>query len=424
MPFCATLYNQDKFENLTDVIAPPFDKITPAERRFLISRTEYNVSRLIVGQEKIDGYYENEFYESVPKLIKKWIRDGILEHTTTPALYYLVQYFQGPDSICHIRKGFIALIPIEDYATEKLYPLSRLSDDVIKDRLRLLKASKTNFNQIFFAYQDPENRINKILDEAQTRAIKTLHAEDETNGVRNILYVIQEEDVIQEVQSLMATQSALVTDGYFRLETIKQFRDEHIDETGIDQTDADYTMGYFACTNDFGSKIYPTHRVLHDIPDFSDILFKEKLKKYFSFYTIDYEDIRIDNEDMIITFVEKDGTVSELELNNEGKALLKSRIENPALSKLDTVILNEIVLKEIMQMSNETIQNTDSINYHFTLESFWEDIRGNGQAGFILNYPNTTLIYELATNGIQLPRHTTYFFPKLSTGLVMREMED
>ena len=143
LPFCGTIYNPEKFPNLTDIIAPPYDVISPEERRFLLNRSVHNAVRLILGEEKQGDYFEDAFYEGAHSMMKRWREDKTLLHMEQPGIFYLHQFFKGPDGEDHIRKGFIALMPIEEYGPDTVRAHERTMKGPKLDRMRLTETTRT-----------------------------------------------------------------------------------------------------------------------------------------------------------------------------------------------------------------------------------------------------------------------------------------
>ncbi len=424
LPFCGTIYNPEKFPNLSDILAPPYDVISPEERRFFLSRSLYNSARLILGEQKQGDYFEDSFYENARDSMKQWREEGILLHLEQPAIFYLHQFFKGPDGADHIRKGFIALMPIEEYGPDTVRAHERTMKGPIFDRLRLTETARTNFSQIFFTYQDEKNQVVQVLDEAIGKASLKLDGEDTASGVENICYLIQDEEAITEVQSLMEDEPVFIADGHHRYETLKQYRDKRCAETGISETDANYIMGYFACSQDPGLQIYPTHRTVHDLADFSDSKLMAGIYEHFEVLNMDADDIELGHDHRVMVMSNPSGEIFSLRLKDDVYLDLKHQLSDPLLAEMDTVILEEVVFKKIMGLSDDEIHSHSNINFHHDLTTFWEDLRGDAQAGWILNYPNTQVIFELAGRGLRLPQKSTYFYPKLPTGFVFRELED
>lgn len=424
LPFCGTIYNPKEFPNLSDIIAPPYDVISPEERRFFLSRSRYNCARLILGDEKQGDYFEDAFYEGTRDLLRQWHEEGTLCKREQPGLYFLHQFFTGPDGEQHIRKGFIALMPLAPYGADTVRAHEKTHAGAIKDRLRLTTVTKTNFSQIFFTYQDSTNAVIKLLDESLPKAVLKLDGKDEATGVDNICYLIEDEDVIAQVQEIMEDKPVFIADGHHRYETHSQYQQQCLAESDLTEIDANYIMGYFSCAQDKGLKVYPTHRTLRGLPDFSYQIVQDKIFEYFDVQKIEAEDIELgtDHREMIMSGI--DGDPMLLRLKEDAYNALRHELADPILAEMDTVILEEIILKGILKLTDEDLQAHRYIEYHRDIEGFWEALRTGSQIGWIMNYPDNNILFEIGGRGLRLPQKSTYFFPKLPTGIVFRELED
>jgi uncharacterized protein (DUF1015 family) len=424
LPFCGTIFNPQEFPNLTDVIVPPYDVITPEERRFYLARSRFNSARLILGDEKVGDYFEDDFYSGAKALLKQWHEEGHLIKREQPGLYFLHQFFTGPDGVQHIRKGFIALMPIADYGADTVRAHERTHQGPIKDRLRLTAETRTNFSQIFFTYQDPQNAIIELLDESIPKAVVKIDGQDQATGVENVCYLIEDVEVITRVQQMMEHKPVFIADGHHRYETLRQYQAQRLAETGLTEIDANYIMGYFACAQDTGLQVYPTHRSIRGLPDFSYQILLDGLFEYFEVLKMDADDIELGYDHRQMIMANEDGEPMLLRIREKAYNELRHSLDDPLLAEMDTVILEEIVLKGILKISDEDIQHHRYIEYHRDVDGFWQALRTGSQVGWIMNYPNNNILFEIGGRGLRLPQKSTYFFPKLPTGIVFRELED
>jgi len=424
LPFCGTIYAPEKFPNLSDVVAPPYDVISPEERRYFLSRSRYNAARLITGEEHSGDYFEDSFYTGIASLLKQWHTEGILIKREQPGILFMHQFFTGPDGERHLRKGFIALMPLENYGADTVRAHERTHLGPIKDRLRLTIAARTNFSQILFTYQDAENRINALLDESLSKAVLTMSGRNDATGVEAICYLIEDEEVVLQVQDLMADRPVFIADGHHRYETMRQYQKKMQIETGVTEIDANYIMGYFACEQDAGLRVYPTHRTLRDLPDFSYQILMDKIFPYFDLETLEHEDIELGHDHRSIIMADRAGEPVRLHLKESAFNDLRHRLPDPLLAEMDTVILEELILKDILKLSEDDLSHHRYLEYHRDLDGFWEALRTGSQVGWLMNYPDNHILFEMGGRGLRLPQKSTYYFPKLPTGFVFRELEN
>lgn len=423
-PFCGIIYNPERFPNLTDVIAPPYDVISEAEKRFLQERSPYNIVRLILGEQRRGDYFEESFYQTAAQLFHQWQAEGILTRLTEPAIFYLHQFFTGPDGHKHLRRGFISLVNIADYGPDTVRAHEHTLKGPVLDRLKLVATTRANFSQVFFTFEDPQNQITQILDEGIAKAVLKLEGRDETAGVDNVCYVIQESEVLDAVQEFMAPKPLFIADGHHRYETLRQYMFQRQRETGLQESDANYVMGYFASSSDPGLVIYPTHRTLKAFPEFSTRQLMDRLYHSFEVTRITADEISLKRDSQVFYMADSDGTIYRLEVKPAALRELELTLPDPRLARLDTVVLDRFILQDILGFSENDRERALRLSYHHDLESFWQAMQAGHVVGWILNYPDPHLIYEIAGGGSRLPPKSTYFYPKLPTGFVLRALED
>ncbi len=423
-PFCGIIYNPERFPNLTDVIAPPYDIISDAEKRFLKERSPYNIVRLILGEQRHGDYFEDSFYQEAARLFNEWQAKEILTRLTEPAVFYLHQFFTGPDGEKHLRRGFIALVNIADYGPDTVRAHEHTLSGPILDRLRLVTTTRANFSQIFFTFEDPENQMTQVLDEGVPKAILKLEGQDETSGVDNVCYVIQDSEILETIQEMMADKPLFIADGHHRYETLRQYMLQRRSETGLEELDANYVMGYFVSSSDPGLVIYPTHRTLKPFPGFSSRQLMDRLYHSFDVTRVSADEISLGHDSRIFFMADGNDTIYRLEVKPAALRELELTLPDPRLARLDTVILDKFIFQDILGFKDNDRERALRLGYHHDLDSFWKAIRQGDVLGWILNYPDPRLIYEIAGGGSRLPPKSTYYYPKLPTGFVLRALED
>ena len=243
-PLNAIVYNQNKVD-IKDVIAPPYDVISEKYREQLYSRSPYNITRLILSNAQ--NPYEDAQYS-----FQKWLSEGILINTEKPAIFYLVQKYNINGKKI-TRKGFIARNKIEDFSSKNILPHEYTMSGPKEDRLKLTKACKANFSQIFMVYSDPQKQIENAIDLTQKPFIEVT----DDQGVENIVYKIEDEKIINLIQNVLKDKTLLIADGHHRYETAINYRNY----IGENVQEANYVMSYFTNMDD-DLLIYPTHMII------------------------------------------------------------------------------------------------------------------------------------------------------------------
>ncbi|PWL76861.1 hypothetical protein DBY21_05895, partial [Candidatus Gastranaerophilales bacterium] len=260
-PLNAIVYNQEKVK-INEVIAPPYDVISEKYRDELYERSPYNITRLILSNA------ENP-YEDAAKSFQNWLSENILVKNEKPVILYLVQKYKlnGKEVV---RKGFIARNKIEDFSTKNILPHEFTMSGPKEDRLKLTKACKANFSQIFMVYSDPEKQIENAVDLSAKPFIDVT----DDNGVQNIVYKIEDDEIISLIERVLADKTLLIADGHHRYETALNYRNSLGENAG----EANYVMSYFTNMDD-DLLIYPTHRIITKWIEPYVLL--ESVKKYF-----------------------------------------------------------------------------------------------------------------------------------------------
>ena len=410
-PIEALIYNTDKVE-IKDVIAPPYDVIDEKYQDDLYKRSKYNIVRLILN--KGDNKYEdakNDF--------NNWKDKEILIKTKKPSIFYLIQQYKNEKGKLIERKGFIARNKIEDFSTKKVLPHEYTMGGPKQDRLNLVSATKAFFSQIFMVYRDDKQIIEKEILPKYLAKTPFVDVCDDLN-VRNIVYIIDDESDIKLVQKTLEDKTLLIADGHHRYETSMNYSKLH-----KENEKAKYVMSYFTNAKDENLVIYPTHRVIEKSIEPDKIL--DAVKKY---YDIDkynskeefLEKIEQENKKQITTglILKNSNDFYVLKLK-EG---IKETIQAPKeLQNIDLVALHELILKKELDFSQDELMAQKGIKYEKRESIAFDAINKEASAVFIMAYPKMDDILNVSNAGLRMPQKSTYFYPKLLSGLVINPLD-
>lgn len=410
-PIEAIVYNQSKVD-MKDVIAPPYDVIDEKYQNDLYSRSEFNIVKLILTKG------ENR-YEDAKKYFEDWKNKEILIKTNKPAIFYIIQQYKNEKGKLIERKGFIARNKIEDFSTKKILPHEYTMGGPKEDRFNLVSACKAFFSQIFMVYEDSEQIIeNKILP----KYINTTPYMDVVDDldVRNIVYLIDDSEDIELIQKTLSNKTLLIADGHHRYETSMNYSKAH-----SDNQKAKYVMSYFTNGKDENLVIYPTHRVIEKNIDGNKIL--EAVKKYYDIdeYTSKEEfldKIEEENKKQITTgLILKDSDkFYVLKLKDGANETIETEAE---LKKLDLTVLHELILKKELNFSQDELMAQNGIKYEKRESVAFEAVKNSACAAFIMAYPKMDDILNISASGLRMPQKSTYFYPKLLSGLVINPLD-
>lgn len=419
-PLNALVYNQEKI-NIKDVIAPPYDVISEKYRDDLYQRSPYNITRLILSNA------ENP-YNDAAESFHKWIEENILIKTDKPVILYLLQKYRlnGKEIT---RKGFIARNKIEDFSTGNILPHEFTMSGPKEDRLKLTKACRANFSQIFMVYSDPEKQIENAVDISSNPFIDVT----DDNGVRNIVWKIEDEKTISLVENVLKDKTLLIADGHHRYETALNYRNFLGENAG----EANYVMSYFTNMDD-DLLIYPTHRIITKWIEPYVLL--ETVKKYFD--VKDYTFTGANKAEVKQEFLKaiekssKDKISMGLYMKNVNKFYLLALREDvnsildeynvpDVLKTLDLTVLHKVILTKELGFTEDEQMAQDGIKYiKVENEAFDMIDLGKAEASFIMAYPKIEDIKRISTAGYRMPQKSTYFYPKLLSGIVINPLQN
>lgn len=435
-PFKGITYNS-KTQNLDKTLfAPPYDVISSAYQDELYGRSPYNVVRLILGKTSDADNDTDNRYTRAANDYTKWLKEGVLVQSEIPKLYYYVQIYKDAKGVEVTRKGFITRCYLEDFESKKVLPHEETMGGPKKDRLALMMTTKTNFSQIFAIYSDPDMFVDKTLESA-CPAKPFVDIVDDDN-VRHIFYEVTDESAIKKVQAAMAEKSILIADGHHRYETALQYRDLKRAENNGDQSeDKAYNsmMIYLANLDDEGLRVYPTHRVLKSAVNISLKDLMQKLKSYFSIKEIKFDDFKqcfpyMESENLNeipVGLVSKQNPGILYILKPDQKKVtegLKKQNVPEMLSKLDVTILHRLILETVMGLDTIELKNQNNIEFIRNEDELSEKYNlQQAEFIFLLSPPDVAMVKDVCMAGFRMPQKTTYFYPKLLSGIVFNSLE-
>lgn len=430
-PLNAIVYNQEKV-NMADVIAPPYDVILDDYRNELENRSDFNIVKLILANNSTDLSDENNRYNVAFENYQKWLSENILVKTEKPCILYLIQNYEKNGKKI-TRKGFIARNRIEDFSSKNILPHEYTMGGPKADRLNLTKKCKANFSQVFLVYSDPQKQIENAIDYTQKPFIDVT----DDLGVQNIVYKIDDEKTLNLIEKVLSDKTCLIADGHHRYETAMNYRNE-MRKTVQNPTDNEpwnYVMSYFTNLED-DLLIFPTHRIITRWIEPYVLL--EKVKKYF-----DVEDFTFDGKtkaEMKAKLLEeiekssKERISMGLYMKNVNKFYLLKLRENvdeildeykvpEVLKTLDLIVLHKAIISKELGYTQEEQMAQDGILYiKQESEAFDMIDMGKAEASFIMAYPKIQDIKRISEAGERMPQKSTYFYPKLLSGIVINPL--
>lgn len=429
-PLNAIVYNQEKVD-LNDVIAPPYDVISDEYREELYHRNNYNIVKLILAKGSTDLADEDNRYNEAKKNFDKWLDEKVLIKLEKPCILYILQKYTTENGREITRKGFIARNKIEDFSTKKILPHEFTMGGPKEDRLRLTKKCQANFSQIFMVYSDAEKQIDNAVDSFRKPFIDVT----DDNGVQNIVYKIEDAKTLSLIEKVLADKTLLIADGHHRYETAMNYRN-YLKEQGVNNPEADYVMSYFTNLDDDNLIVFPTHRIITKWIEPYVLL--DKVKKYYDLTEFEFNgQNKAEVKEKFLQALEdsNEKQISHgLYMKNVNKFYLLALRENVdsildeyevpnELKTLDLTVLHKVLITKEFGYTQEEQMAQDGILYiKQEAEAFDMIDSGKAEASFIMAYPKIKDIKRISEAGYRMPQKSTYFYPKLLSGIVINPL--
>ncbi len=420
-PFSALRYNLRQV-SASQVVTQPYDKITPAMQERYYAASPYNLVRIILGRREAGDNTAENVYTRAAEYGRKWRAEGILEKDSTPSIYSCSQTFTAPSGAIFERRGFIALGRVEDYSAKVVFRHEQTLAKPKADRLDLLRATRTHYEQLFLLYED-SGEIDSLLTTSEKPAID---ASDEYS-VAHRVWQTRDARAIASVQEKMREQKLVIADGHHRYETALNFRNECRPAVKDSNPDAPYefVMMTFVNMNDPGLLVLPTHRVVHSLDSFSAEKFQQAAQEFFATEDVDPA-ITAEKATEILRDQARSGTAF-LAVTADRAFLLHS--PKPAAFRflgglsdrqkaLDVVQLHKCLLEGVLKLSEESIRNQQNLSYLRDAAEAMSQVRNReANIAFLMNPCPVQAVRDVAFAGEVMPQKSTDFYPKLLSGL-------
>ena len=424
-PFQGLCYNPEKV-NIQDVVTEPYDKISPVLQEKYYKRSPYSAVRLVLGKEEKGDNEKQNKYTRAAELLKKWEKAEVLVQAERPQLYAYHQEFKL-DGTKNIRKGFMALVKLEDFSTAIIRPHEKTLSKPKADRLDLMRATHAQLEHIFMLYRDREKKINALLGEV-TSAVKPLFNVKDEYGSRHKVWRVWDDTLVEAITGIMKDKYLLIADGHHRYETACNFAKEN-GAWGQADNPYNYQMMTLFNMDDEGLTILPTHRLLHGLAGLKKDGLLQALSAYFTITKHRYFEemsaeqakatpeqpcfgLYIDKEYNLLKM--KDISVMDREVQVDRSMDWKH---------LDVSILHTLILEKLLGITLEhQAQQTNLTYVRYAEEAISAVDKGEEQLAFFLNPTRIDQVEKIAELGETMPQKSTDFFPKLLTGLVMHKL--
>src|SRR5215211_3244267 len=394
---------------LEDLIAPPYDVIDAAQRAELAARSPYNVVELDLP----------ESYEGAAGRLDEWREKGVLVQEDEPALWVLRQDYTAPDGGARTRTGFLARVRVEEYGAGRIRPHERTHPGPKEDRLRLTRATHANLSPIFSLYDgDAWSPLEPHLGGPPFGEVT------DEDGSTHRLWRVADAGAIAAARDALAPAELLIADGHHRYETARVYAQESGGEGGHR-----YVLMCLVALQDPGLTIFPTHRLLTGMDDPRRVALRDAIRRDW-----DVEEV---TEEELEPAPAADGRVRIGYFDAHHRRPLRLTLKDPAIAdaalpgkpaayrRLDTAVAEALLLQGALGMSEDDISHFRGLDYaRSTGEAIERVGSGDVQAGLFMGPAPVELVREVAAAGEVMPPKSTYFFPKVLTGLLFNPLGD
>jgi uncharacterized protein (DUF1015 family) len=430
-PFRGILYNPEHIVDMGDVVAPPYDVISPEQQEAFYDQHDNNVVRLILGKSQPGDTGPTDIHARAAAYFGQWMESKILSRDDHPAFYFTSVTF-SMDERWITRYGIIGRVRLEPFDKGVVLPHERTFSKIKSERLQLMQACHTNFSPIFGLYADDDRILERLIEICQNQAPDMDFTDSQE--FRHKLWRIVDGKVQQQIESAFKDQCIYIADGHHRYETALNYRDWAKQTTpGFDENHpANYIMMSLSSLQDPGLVILPAHRLLKgvSIKDIDSLL--DKIRSNFQVLNFStqsglnaavaaFDDAMTENADQkAIGMYCKQKSLLNVLLLKDGIMERAFTDDVPeALRDLDVTVLTRLLMMEMLGFDQERLDDATAIGYATTTQAAIQAVElGRADLAFILNPTRIEQVQKVARHGLIMPRKSTYFYPKVGSGLV------
>ncbi|MDH3390593.1 MAG: DUF1015 domain-containing protein [Desulfobulbaceae bacterium] len=449
-PFKALRFNPQKIEHMEDIVTPPYDIIDEKTQAAFQARNPYSMIYLDISKSPGKGDESDERYSSARNYFTKWQEENILLRDELPTIYLYTIDYALPSGQRLIRKGLVALVELSEFSEGVVKPHEETFATVTADRLRLMDTCQAQFSQIFSLYADEGANIIATLEEGLPEN-PLCEVKDVDGGIHSI-WPVEDKEILANVQKLFSEKSVYIADGHHRYSTSLQYRQMISEREGgiSEQSPYNYTMMYLCPMEDPGLTVLPTHRLV-SLPD--DVIpglpSMEELVELMS-SAFELEEITggsreilvaevLDRMDEKLAAAKKDQIMFGLYHALEDRCFLltlkvealqtKSLAARPqALRELDVVVLSDLVIGDILGLDYERSEHDNLVRYFADPDEALDvavkesiDKENFLPLLFLMNNTQVQQVKRVADENLIMPHKSTYFYPKILTGLLLNK---
>jgi uncharacterized protein (DUF1015 family) len=439
-------YDLGHVGSLSNVIAPPYDVIDADLQQKLYDKHPANVVRLILNRDEPGDDDHNNRYTRAARQMRGWLRDGVLFTESDPAIYVYHQEF-AEGGVTHTRRGFMSRCRLQRFGEGNIYPHEETHGAAKADRLKLWGACKANLSQIFSLFPDPQNEVQNIL-EAKIMGVTPLEATDHL-GVVHRIWPVTDVATITAAIAAMGDRPVYIADGHHRYETACNLRDQIAAERGAlsPEHPANYVLMMFVSMSDPGMLVLATHRLFRGLPPMTSAQLCERLGDSFSTEPVGtgpdrarslWEEIEMEGDQGTLgLYTAEDDQWTLARITEAGRRRMAEAAPEHSddWQGLGVSILHRLVMDTLLTPSLQP----PAPKYVRDIEEVVQGLKqgdaagrdATGQAGTGGRFELAALVMPatvehiraISSHGERMPAKSTFFYPKLLSGLVINPLE-
>jgi uncharacterized protein (DUF1015 family) len=414
-PLKALRYEPSVAGPLQDLVAPPYDVIDDAQRAELAARSPYNVVRIDLPEGDPDPY------AAAAAELQRWRDESAVVRDDEPAVWALAQDYTGPDGRSFTRRGFLARVRIEDYGPGRIRPHERTHPGPKEDRLRLTRATRANLSPIFALFSDPDEAAWAALQPHTAQAPSGETRDDD--GTLNRLWRVTDTAAIEAVRAATAPAELLIADGHHRYETARVYAEE-IGGEG----DHRYVLMHLVAMQDPGLTVFPTHRLVKGLVSEQHEALATAIRRDWDIEALhDEADLVPPAGDRVTIGYMDSHFTRPFRLTLKSPAIADAALPDHAepYRRLDTAVTEALLLKGALGLTDEHIDHLDGFGYARDAAQARELLHSKAyDAAFFMAPTPVERIQAVAEAGESMPPKSTYFFPKVPTGLLFNPLDE
>jgi uncharacterized protein (DUF1015 family) len=450
-PFKALRFNPQKLERLEDVVTPPYDIIDEKNQAAFQARNSYNMIYLDISKSPGKGDDSDERYNSARNYFTKWQEENILIRDELSSIYLYSIDYALPSGLRLTRKGLVALVELSEFSEGVVKPHEETFATVTADRLRLLDTCQAQFSQIFSLYADEGDNIIATLEKGLPE--NPLCEVRDADGGKHSIWAVVDEEILARVHKIFSDKTIYIADGHHRYSTSLQYRQIIREREGgtSDLSPYNYAMMYLCPMEDPGLSVLPTHRlvslpddVIPGLPSMDELA--ERMASAFELEEITGGAREVLVAEVLARMDEKlaearqDQTMFGLYHALEDRCFLltlkkedsltESLAARPqALRDLDVVVLSDLVIEDILGLDYERCEHDNLVRYFADPDEALDvavkesiDKENFLPLLFLMNNTKVQQVKRVADENLIMPHKSTYFYPKILTGLLLNKL--